>query len=493
MTLVVNRLRRKFYLDSVELMRLSAQLAADEHIDDAVLMVATENNKRVMADAGLLTDEGRSGSTADLVIAVRAADERAAQAALAAVDRSLDEAALGVEASDRNSAGSLGAALHTLPDANLALVSTPGEFAAREAHRALARGLNVMLFSDNVSLDDEISLKQAARQQGLLMMGPDCGTALIGGRPLAFCNAVPRGDVGVVAASGTGLQEVISLLARNGSGVSHALGAGGRDLLDAVGGMTTQSALSLLAEDPQTQRLLLVSKPPERRTAARIYAHLAGLGKPAVVCTLGLDTVSLPPPLKAARTLQQAVEVCLGIEMATTAPPRASLAGKRNAIHGWFTGGTLCSEALLILHEAGIAATSNVSRGAGLPATAKSPHRLIDLGADEYTLGRAHPMIDPQVRNARLRESLNDASVGLILLDVVLGYGAHEDPAGALVEALDTVPEPQRPLIIASVCGTDADPQNRSLQVARLVQHGVAVAGTNTEAARWAAQIARGT
>ncbi|MDH3451770.1 MAG: oxidoreductase, partial [Gammaproteobacteria bacterium] len=413
--------------------------------------------------------------------------------ALEAAWRRLDGQALPGSVTGRRSAGSLHTALRELPDANLALVSTPGEYAAREAAAALAQGLNVMIFSDNVPLDAEIALKRKAQERGLIVMGPDCGTALIAGQPLAFCNVVPRGDIGVVAASGTGLQEVISLIARNGAGVSHGIGVGGRDLHDAVGGISTLTALEMLADDPQTRHVVLISKPPGPQTAERVYTRLAEIGKPATVCTLGLETAPLPAPLQVAHTLQATVETCLGLKPASVPPPvaRQRDTGRTNA-HAWFSGGTLCSEALTIFHRAGLNVASNVAVDAEPPSGNSPTHRFIDLGADEYTLGRPHPMIDPLVRNVHVQESLRDPTVAVVLLDVVLGFGAHRDPAAALLEAITAVPAEHRPTIIASVCGTDADPQNRSAQVSSLTRHGVAVAGSNAEAAQWALHIVRG-
>jgi FdrA protein len=295
-----------------------------------------------------------------------------------------------------------------------------------------------------------------------------------------------------VSASGTGLQEVISLIARNGAGVAHGIGVGGRDLLDTVGGVSTLTALDMLADDPQTRQVVLISKPPGPHTAERVYARLAELGKPATVCTFGLETAPLPASVQGTLTLQATVEACLGQELAVSEPPAPSGDKERVKVHGLYSGGTLCSEALAIFQRAGVAVSSNVSLGPDMSDDSASLHRFKDLGADEYTVGRPHPMIDPQTRNAELQESLRDPAVAVILLDVVLGYGAHPDPAAAILETLALVPADQRPTIVASVCGTDADPQNRSAQVSALRQHDVAVAGSNAEAAQWALQIVSG-
>ena len=490
MTVLVNKVRDGFYLDSVALMRLSSRLAEMPGVAEAVLMIGTPNNKRIMAEAGLLNGDGQAASANDLVVALRADSQRVADQALAAALRGLEEQAVTSGGPDRRSVGSLPTALRELPQANLALISTPGEYAAREAAAALAQGLNVMIFSDNVPLDAEIALKRTAQSRGLIVMGPDCGTALIGGQPLAFCNVVPRGEIGVVAASGTGLQEVISLVARHGAGISHGIGVGGRDLQDDVGGISTLTALELLADDPQTRHVVLISKPPGPRTAERVYARLAELGKPATVCAFDGDALSVSETVTVADTLHATVEACLDRTLSTPPPPGLERPDAQGCnAHAWFTGGTLCNEALAIFRRAGVTVASNLdARASGN----RAGHRFIDLGADEYTVGRPHPMIDPTVRNTHVAATLRDKTVGVLLLDVVLGFGAHPDPAGALLDTITAVPPTQRPMIIASVCGTDADPQNRSAQVSSLKRHGVFVAGSNAEATQWALRLVSG-
>ena len=260
MSVVANLVRRGFYADSVALMRASRSIAALPGVAQASLMIGTPGNKALLKDSRLLAAAGQAAQPGDLVIAVRARDAIAAQAALAAAGRLLDSPPTAQAGVAR--VRSLGAALGVLPGANLALISVPGEFAAAEARRALERGLHVMMFSDNVPLDDEVALKRFAAEKGLLLMGPDCGTSLIAGTPLAFANAVPRGDIGIVAASGTGLQEVSCLLARAGRGVSHAIGVGARDLYEEVGGLMTLAAIDALDADPGTRHVLIISKPP---------------------------------------------------------------------------------------------------------------------------------------------------------------------------------------------------------------------------------------
>jgi len=391
----------------------------------------------------------------------------------------------------------LDGAMQQLAGGNIALISVPGEFAAAEARRALKRGLHVLMFSDNIPIESEVALKQEARQRGLLMMGPDCGTAVIGGVPLAFANEIPKGTIGMVAASGTGLQEVATLIARNGKGLSHAIGVGGRDLKEAVGGITTLMAIDALDRDPGTEQIVIISKPPAQAVAQRILQRVGESKKRFVICFLGLEDMPLPDNAVFAAGLRSAAEKALAgsaFEWRTKPDVAASIAligAGRKKIAGLFCGGTLCAEAQVILRRAGLPVASNVPvSGAAKPAEAPAAHCLLDLGDDEYTVGRPHPMIDPSLRNDMVRAAFVDPNVAIILADVVIGYGAHDDPAGNLVGELPAAPE-RKALVIASVCGTDQDRQNYSRQVQILQNAGVIVAPSNAHAAEFAAELCR--
>ncbi|MDE0336012.1 MAG: transcriptional regulator, partial [Defluviicoccus sp.] len=360
--------------------------------------------------------------------------------------------------------------------------------------RALERGLNVMLFSDNVAVEEEVALKALARERGLLMMGPDCGTAMIAGAPIGFANAVPRGDIGLIAASGTGLQEVACLIARAGGGISHGIGVGGRDLGAAVGGAMTLAAIEALDRDDATERIVLISKPPDPGTAGRIADRISASRKRFTLCCIGMEPVDLPENARQAATLREAAEDALegagGAEPGTTLDEASRKFDRGTGwVRGLFSGGSLCAEAQAVLMAAGIAFVSNVP----IPGAedAGSGHRLIDLGADEFTRGRPHPMIEPAVRDAPLKEALADPDVGVVLVDVVLGHGSHEDPAGRLAAAL-AAHDREAPVVIASVCGTDRDPQNRAAQVETLREAGVVVAASNAGAAETAAALLSG-
>jgi len=489
MSVVINAVKPALYMDSVMLMRCSKNIAALEGVEDAALMMGTPANRQILTDAGLLAEQGEAAGGGDLIVGIRAGDHASADRALAAAEAFLEQPTQRNGAAEGWQPKTLRAGLKALPDASLALISVPGDYAAAEARKALNRGLDVMIFSDNVPIEAEIALKQQGREAGLLVMGPDCGTAIISGVPLAFANEVPSGRIGIIGASGTGIQEISSLIAHAGKGVSHAIGVGGRDLKAEVGGITTLMALDMLDADPATDHIVMVSKPPASTVANRIAVRIGESKKAFTICFLGGEPIELPANARAARTLRDAARIALGQEPADAMPRLAGYDNdaatirERTEIRGLFAGGTLCTEAQVILHDAGLPVASNVpiSASGSLDVEPTERHRMIDLGDDRYTQGRPHPMIDPAVRDQALSEALNDPKVGVILMDVVLGHGSHPDPAGHLADALSAFSSEGR-LIVASVTGTDEDPQVRSRQVDKLSRVGVKVAPSNAEA-----------
>ncbi len=486
-------------MDSVALMRLSRTIGDLPGIEQAALMIGSATNKSLMQQAGLLNENGEEAGANDLIMAIAGRDRQAVDAGLKQAQALLDQPAASGRSADTWHPKSIDMAVQQLPGANLALISVPGEFAAVEARRAMRRGLHVMIFSDNVPLTEEIALKQEARERGLLLMGPDCGTANIGGTPLAFANVVPPGDIGIVAASGTGLQEVSCLLARNGHGVSHAIGVGGRDLKDEVGGLMTLMAIDALDGDAGTQAIVIISKPPAAAVAAKILERVAASAKPFTVCFLGADAMELPANARQAADLRSAAETAMGGISIATIPDAVErsalasrLAGDRRLIRGLYCGGTLCAEAQLVLRRAGLEVVSNVpvpgaKRAAGID---EAGHVLLDLGDDEYTIGRPHPMIDPSLRDEMIRTAMNDPHIAVILTDVVIGYGAHPDPAGELAGLTRNAAQ-GGPVVIASVCGTEDDPQVYSRQVETLIKAGIVVAPSNAHAAELATAVLR--
>jgi len=496
MTHVVNRVRHGLYLDSLALMRLSHALSGLAGVDTASLMIGTPANRQILEEAGMLVAEGRTAGANDLIIAIKADSETNAAAALAEAGKRLDQPQATASAGEHRPR-TIEAASMMLGGANLAIISVPGAFAANEARKALARGLHVLLFSDNVAIEDERALKLEAQTRNLLLMGPDCGTALIGGTPLAFANEVGRGSVGIISASGTGLQEVSCLIARAGGGVSHGIGVGGRDLSDQVGGLTTLAAIDALDGDHATHHIILISKPPSADVAAKVLDRVARSTKPFTICFLGARDQRVPANAQAAATLAEAAALALGRPVAVPIDIPAivrlvstELDPKRRSIRGLYSGGTLCAEAQLVLREAGQAFWSNAPLPGAAGQRPAQGHVLIDYGADEYTVGRPHPMIDPVRRNEALREALADPSLAVALLDVVIGYGAHDDPAGAVAAVVAAAKTP-RPAVVASVTGTEGDPQNRTAQVEKLEAAGILVAASNAQAAALALAIAR--
>ena len=490
------------YRDSVELMRIAAELEAMPGIERAGLVMCTAANRTVLATANLLSDEASAAGPNDLVVSVSASDDTVAGAALdLAADRLKGGKAESGETETR-AAATIAEAAADLGTPNLALISTPGTYAAAEALKALKRGLNVFLFSDNVAIEDEIELKAVASGKGLLVMGPDCGTAILDGVPLGFANAVRRGSIGLVAASGTGLQQVSCLIDRFGGGVSQAIGVGGRDLDERVGGAMMLAGIARLAADPGTAVIVLISKPPAASVAATVLEAAGHAGKPVVVNFLGGDpaTVTAAGGHPAA-TFEAAARLAVGLagggmpgadgtdgtngsdghldtaRIAEAAAARAG--GGRRRIRGLYSGGSLAGETKVILK-------------ARLGPDPDHVHEVVDLGDDEYTVGRPHPMIDPRLRNEHLQAAIADPATAVILLDVVLGYGSNADPAGAIVAALDETDPAARGqiAIVGSVCGTDSDPQGRSAQEAKLRDAGVLLAPSNAQAAELAADIA---
>ncbi|MBR0795328.1 acyl-CoA synthetase FdrA [Bradyrhizobium jicamae] len=494
---VLNEIRKGFYLDSVALMRLSREVAACPGVIEAALMMGTPSNAAIMRNAGLL-NEGAAVKGNDLVIAVKADTEPAARDALDGAIKSLEKPKSQGEASAAWRPHSISAAVKVRPEINLALISVPGDFAAAEARKALNRGLHVLMFSDNVSLEDELSLKLQARDAGLLMMGPDCGTAVIGGAPLAFANRLRRGKIGIIGASGTGTQEVSCLVSEAGEGISHAIGVGGRDLKKDIGGITTLMAIDAFDSDPETDHVVLISKPPHPDVATTVLKRIGQSRKSFTVCFIGASDMTVPANARFSPTLKGAAELALGgkpIGAEFDPGAVASRVARRPAgggIEGLFAGGTLCAEAQVILTAAGREVTSNAAiPGVKTLCAGRDPgrDRLIDLGDDEYTRGRPHPMIDPSVRDDALRAALRNPALSVILLDLVLGYGAHADPAEHLTRLVADRGQ-DAPMLIASVVGTEQDPQVRSAQVRKLELAGIVVAPSNAQACELAVAIA---
>lgn len=521
------------YVDSVVQMSASRAMMDVDGVAWAAAAMGTPANLETLAGRGF--DTGSVDATAnDCFLAVDAESDDARQTALEVGQTALSGgAARRLHGGDGRGLGSrraasaaerprsLGEALDDLgPGANLAIVSVPGDYAALEAHKALSAGLHVLLFSDNVPVDQEVELKERAVDAGLLVMGPGAGTAMLGRTGLGFANVMsepdvgelhlpppstgidPRPGVGVVAAAGTGAQEVAALLDRGGARVTAIIGVGGRDMSEAVGGRMACSGVRALRADPGTDAVLLVSKPPSEAVARTVLSEAAG--KRAVAALIGLaDPIPTPDGVTLASTLEGGATTLLaalglppldldaGLKAAVT-DAIAGLPEERRLVRGLFSGGTLCYEALVILSGilGPVYSNTPIRKGWGLPAP-DGAHVCLDLGEEEYTKGRPHPMIDPEARIEHLRVEGARPDVAVVLLDVVLGYGAHDDPAGRLAPVCaDIRADGGGPAVVAYVLGTESDPQDLAGQRAALSEAGCIVPSTAGRAALAAAALA---
>lgn len=501
------------YHDSNLLMSVTEKLRNIKGISQAAVFMGTENNKRLLQTMGLSTKDIITAESNDLMIAIKAENDKTAEKAINTLDKLLSSKISSKTSEDNYMM--LSSALKAIPEANLTIISIPGKYAAIEARKAIENNLNVLLFSSNVSLADEINLKKTALKKGLLVMGPDCGTAIINDIALGFANVVKSGVVGIVGSSGTGIQEVSTLIDREGYGISHAIGTGSRDMSKAVGGLSMLQGIKMLDQDKKTKIIILISKPPAREVAYKVLRQAKKCKKSIIVNFIGADLKAISKKgLISASTLEEAAYKA--IDLITQKSPHKKeyqsnhsefkftidheiqkLNTGQKYIRGLYTGGTLCYEAIIILKEI----LGDIHSNAPLKRTLKLTdpwtsygNTIVDLGSEEFVEGRLHPMIDPTIRNQRIIQEAKDPTVAVLLLDIIIGYGAHPDPAGALIESIITAKnlakKHERYLpVVASVCGTKQDPQNLTLQEKKLRQAGVLVMPTNAESSRIAGLI----
>lgn len=505
-------IRKNEYHDSVFLMRVARRISEEEGIDQAALFMGTPKNKELLAEIGIPAADLVTATPSDLILAVKARSRQRMADVLENLDRWLQaEPARG----NRAAVHHLSDALARQPQANLAVISVPGAYAAGEAQKALEKGLHVFIFSDNVPVERELFLKRYARERGLIVMGPDCGTAMVGGTGIGFANVVRRGPIGVIGASGTGIQEFTTLVHRSGSGISHAIGTGSRDLSDDVGGISMLIALDALESDPATKTVAVLSKPPGPLALAHLVPRIRQCPKPVVVCFLGWkrEPGSFDIPHQTARTLDEAAALSIQTAAGLLPTPfrpddtlfEALVSRERAAMHplqrhvrGLFAGGTFCYQAQQLFMDAGLAAYSNAPIAGNhklADHTAGREHILIDMGADEFTTGRPHPMMDSRLRRERILGESRDPAVAVLLLDFLLGFNSPADPVGELAPAIaeakcEVKKRGGHLCVVASVCGTDEDPQGLDRQVARLETEGAVVMSSSAQAARFAALLA---
>ncbi len=502
------------YYDSVFLMSINQDVKSVPGIRDAVVAMGTEMNRDLLKDMKLTNDDVDSASPNDLIIALEGESTEAVSEAEDVAGKLLSKKGGSSEEGEYRPT-SLEAAKNVEPAANVSIISLPGEYAAREVRKSLRHGMHVMLFSDNVPLEQEIELKKTAKERGLLMMGPDCGTAIINGKPLCFANVVREGSIGLVAASGTGLQEITCSIHKGGAGISQAIGTGGRDLKDEkVGGTMMLMGIEALKNDEATSVIGVVSKPPAESVGPTVINALKETGKPCVVHFIGNEARKPEGNVHFAANLEEAAGMAVALsrgeeyrQKTFTIPEAeveqlveretAAMADNQTFIRGLYTGGTLADEALALLHGVVGDVYSNNQKDQRLQLT--DPHRsqqhtIVDLGEDEYTVGRPHPMIDPSTRTDRIEMEMEDPEIAVLLLDVVLGYGSHADPAGAMADHIRRAKEKAAERsaylsVITSITGTDKDPQSIEGQRRTLESLGVVVMPSNYQASMLAKRI----
>ena len=506
-------IKKNAYFDSVTLMSLAGKVQQMDGVQEAIVSMATAMNKELARDIGLGTDEVEQATDNDLLLGVVADNDEAMEAAFSRIQEAFEAKKSTAKTAQEKVYTQAKSAFFDHEDANLAIISTAGEYAAREANLALERGLHVMIFSDNVSVEDERSLKEKGKEKGLFVMGPDCGTAIVNGTGLCFANDVKKGPIGLVGASGTGLQEVTVQIDRLGEGVSQAIGTGGRDLSEAIGGLMMLQAFEALENDPATEVIVLISKPPSPSVQEKILKQVKASTKPVVISFIDGDEQAVTEAgavfgHNLADTAQKAVQLAKGEEVSTTSAgislsgawqeqirqAQAGYSPGQTAIRALYGGGTLCAEALSIMRQGGQKVTSNVAKRPEekLHDLKKSEgHVLLDLGEDEFTVGKPHPMIDPATRNQRMLQEAGDKETAVILLDMELGYGSHEDPVGAALPFIQQAFDKRPGLtVVAYVCGTETDPQGLQDSEERLRQANVLVANSNVEAVHLALECA---
>ena len=516
---IKDRILKGEYRESISLMRMSQDIQGLDGVERAEILMATDENKEFLKDADILTDNIKEATQADLAIIVDAESEERANEILDKAEQKVADAKKGKTGEDEEKTYSTTkSAIEAEPDSNMVLISTPGKWADREAERALKNDKHVMLFSDGVPVEDEIRLKEMGREKNLLVMGPDCGTAIINGVGLGFANSVERGPIGIVAASGTGAQSVSSLVSTFGPGISQVIGTGGRDLHKEVKGMEMRMGIEALADDPETETIVLVSKPPAPEVAKKVLDTAKEVDKPIVVNFLGGDPTAIKEAgLEYAETLEDAAMKAIAIQEGEEVEPTtfnisnsevkelaeneySEFDDQQKYIRGLYSGGTFTSEALLTIKDLVGDSYSNVALEPEYeledPMESKE-HTIVDMGEDAFTaeLGKPHPMIYHGLRQDRIMEEASDPETSVILLDIVLGHGADDDPAGALAptieEAKELAEEEGRYLsVVASVCGTSQDPQVLEEQEEKLEEAGVVVMPSNAQAARMASIIA---
>lgn len=503
-------IRKNQYFDSVFLMSVNKHLSDEKGVEQTAVLMGSDGNKKLLTELGFDNPQIQSAQPNDLIVTLVAGTEESVQNALGKLDGFLQG---GTTAETNNLVFTFEDGLKVLPRANLVVISVPGEYAAEEARKALTKGLHVFLFSDNVSLEDELAIKTLAKEEGLLVMGPDCGTSILHGIGIGFANFVRRGSVGVVGSSGTGIQEFTCGIHHTGCGISHAIGTGSHDLSDKIGGITTFQALDALEEDPQTKVIAIISKPPGTRTLQKMIERFATYMKPIIGCFLGIERNLLGKGsiMQQACTIDEAVRLTVqalapgkaknSFESRTFYKQIQQAKAARNSqqryLRGIFAGGTFCYQSQQILREKGVVVYSNTPFDKEWlldNPTRSFKNSIVDMGDDYFMQGKPHPMINGLERKKRILQEAKDPNMAVLLLDFILGYNSSADPVGevidGIVEAMEQAKQRGGYLsVVASICGTEGDPQDLIMQTKMLEEAGVMVFRSNEEATRMCLEL----
>lgn len=494
-------IKKNTYFDSVSLMSISTKANLLPHVEQAFVAMATEMNKGVLRNLDLLTPELESAGNGDLMIVIKGESDELNAQSLTDIE-ALFQKKTGARGEHHSTYATLSSAKDNVPASNLAVISVNGSYAVREARTALEKGLHVMLFSDNVSVEDELALKQLAHAKGLLLMGPDCGTAIINNKALCFGNRVRAGSIGIIGASGTGSQELSVRIHDFGGGISQLIGTGGRDLHEKIGGIMMLDAMRMLDADEKTQAIVLISKPPAPSVERKVLAEIGRCSKPVIVCFIGgkEEDVVQAGGIFARSTKEAALKAVLltgireeDIDLHSLNWPlieevRARLKPEQKYIRGLFCGGTLCDEAMYAALEKYPHVYSNIQQDPQYrlqDVNRSIGHTFLDFGDDDFTNGKPHPMIDPTNRIERLLQEARDPEVGVITMDFILGYGSHADPVGVMLDAIYqakaiAAQEGRHLEILGYVLGTNLDRPDMQQQIERLSVAGVTIASSST-------------
>ena len=499
------------YYDSVQLLFITSSLKKMEGVETAYVAMGTEANKEVFTEIGMDADALKKAGPNDMVIGVKATDDAACEHIISEVQTMLTSSE-STEEEKRYTYTSIASAMEADKKANLCIISVPSAYVKTEACKALNAGLNVLIFSDNVPLEEEREIKLLATENGLLCMGPDCGVTNINGISFLVGSIVRKGPIGICAASGVGLQEVATLIHNAGSGVSQGIGTGGKDLKDKVGGLTMLSGIDSLERDQETKVIVLISRKPENNTLEKVLNRVSDCKKPVVICFMGCES-DIVEKAGAVYALNLEEAASCALDLVGIAPPPANigkidelaeaeaaqLSKEQKYVRGLFCGGTFVEEAMVVMRKSIGDIYSNAPLSAGLKlasSTISVKNSVVDYGDEEFTVDRPHPVIDTEPRGLGILREAQDPETAVLLLDFILGPAVNTDPVGSVLgyikQAMKIVADRGGKLVIvASVCGTEDDPQRLSLQEKMLSEAGVIVCTDNYQASLLAGEIIR--